>query len=190
MALAYSSPRSSARMCIGPAPLFTPTTYTTTTTTNHQPAPLRTSPAGGPYGGSLPQHEPGRLAAQVRRAQQQQPVGPTSLRPHPHAASLPWPDAAAAAAEAAPACRPAGMACRPLPRSIPPFPPAATHPSPRRFNDLQQRHARVSRELEALEVSLARESRAAAGAPQAAELTPAQQQMMELSKVCEEVWGG
>ncbi|KAL4419979.1 hypothetical protein ABPG75_007077 [Micractinium tetrahymenae] len=58
-----------------------------------------------------------------------------------------------------------------------------------RFNDLQQRHAHVSRELEALEVSLARASRAAAGAPPPSaaagappELTPAQQQMTELSK--------
>lgn len=96
---------------------------------------------------------------------------------------------AAASAKGAPTlarCR-AGTAAFPsicLPRSLP------APITSRRFNDLQQRHAHVSRELEALEVSLVRASRAAAGAapalgpPGAApELSPAQQQMMELSKV-------
>lgn len=85
-----------------------------------------------------------------------------------------------------PSCRPClpclhlGFVCDKAGRSI--FPGSLC-----RFADLQQRHSHVSRELEALEVSLGRAAQAATAAAAAAapagEQAAAQQQHMELAKV-------
>jgi hypothetical protein len=121
--------------------------------------------AGGADGGEVPQHEPGGLAAQVRK-------GAAAANPFLlHRLSTAALDRlllflAALCSPSLPAsccvlhCTTAHL---PQPWPLPSF--ATCH---RRYAELQQRHSHVSRELEALEISLGRAAKAAAAAAEAA----------------------